>query len=520
MSETKKVCVIGAGLSGLTAIKELRELNHEVTCFEKGSSIGGVFAAMKAYDSVLLTVSNYFMAYSDFMPTEERVRYWTKDEYHNYLLRYVEHFGLMSSIQLDSTVTGLQREGDKWLVTVMQGGEQVTHEFDAVAMCSGQFQKVRIPEIEGLDQFKGERMHSHDYKNAEPFAGKRVLCIGLGESSADITTEISEVAAKTTLSLRRLPLVAQRYFAVIDNDSYNTLYPLDAFTTIRSYNYLPRDIHTKFTQLQFKRFINSYDPGTSLRGTWNKAAGAECSQVIMKNERVFDSIVDGRVDVNSAGIERLTEDEVVFRDGTREKIDAIMFCTGFSFDVPLLDLNVEDPRDLYKNMFHPKLGDSIALIGFVRPQQGGVPALAELQSRYFALVCSGERTLPAPEEMEQGIAQDKQRWLDEYSLTPQVSGLVNFVHFAEDIARCVGCELQVDRKKDKALYEKCLRGPLWAIQYRLRGPGARPELARKILLEKAPVAFKPPLVAAVIIDCLVWLRKLLPVGPDQKPRFI
>lgn len=522
--EQKSVCVIGAGLSGIVTIKELAERGHRVTCFEKCSSVGGVFSDERTYDSVLLTVSNYFMAYSDFMPTEERLRYWTKLEYRNYLQRYVEHFGVKESIRFDCPVRALRRSGEGWEVDVERLGKSETHRFDAVAVCSGQFQKPHLPAIVGLDEFPGEVRHSIDYRNAAPFAGKRVLCIGLGESSADLTTEISEVASRTVLSLRRYPIVAQRYFAVVDRHAYNTSLPLDVFTTSRSYNSLPRDIHTKVTRGIFQQFINSYDPATRLRGQWNHDAGPESQQVIMKNERVFEAIVDGKVVVNASGIERLDNDTVVFADGARERVDAVVCCTGFELSIPFLEpvlgAPVGDPRGLYKHVFHPDLGDSLALIGFVRPQQGGVPALAELQSRYFALVCSGERRLPAPAALATAIDADRRRWSEEFALTPHVRALVNYVHFSEDLARCIGCELRVDARRDPALYRTCHEGPLWAIQYRLRGPGARPERARQILLEKAPVPGNPSWLARAFFTGLLWLRKVLPVARDEKPRYI
>ena len=52
------------------------------------------------------------------------------------------------------------------------------------------------PTWPGQDKFKGEIIHSMQYKGAEPFKGKRVVCVGAGESGSDITFMISEQAAK------------------------------------------------------------------------------------------------------------------------------------------------------------------------------------------------------------------------------------------------------------------------------------------------------------------------------------
>ena len=66
----KSVLVIGAGPSGLVAIKELIEKGHEVICLEKSSQIGGAFASDKIYDNLYLTISNLLMSFSDFLPLD------------------------------------------------------------------------------------------------------------------------------------------------------------------------------------------------------------------------------------------------------------------------------------------------------------------------------------------------------------------------------------------------------------------------------------------------------------------
>ena len=73
----KNICVVGAGPAGLTTIKQLLDEGHKVTCFEKNDNIGGVFKSGNSYDTLRLTVSNYFMAYSDFMPLSEHLKIWS-----------------------------------------------------------------------------------------------------------------------------------------------------------------------------------------------------------------------------------------------------------------------------------------------------------------------------------------------------------------------------------------------------------------------------------------------------------
>jgi len=131
------------------------------------------------------------MAFSDFLP-EERLKIWNQKEYRDYLQRYIEHFQLLQYIHFKTKVESLVKEGAKWKVITRQNGKTTEHLFDFVAVCTGMFQSPNMVDIEGLENFKGKFFNSIDYRNSGGFKNKKVLCVGLGESSADITSEISE----------------------------------------------------------------------------------------------------------------------------------------------------------------------------------------------------------------------------------------------------------------------------------------------------------------------------------------
>lgn len=106
---TKTICVIGAGPSGLCTLKELLEEGHTVKCFEKYSKEGGAFYRSLnkggVYDSTILTISNYHMAFSSLPPEQgEGRRFWTNDEYSTYLRRFANHFSLFEHIHFNTEV--------------------------------------------------------------------------------------------------------------------------------------------------------------------------------------------------------------------------------------------------------------------------------------------------------------------------------------------------------------------------------------------------------------------------------
>ncbi|ESP90848.1 NAD(P)-binding domain-containing protein [Pseudoalteromonas luteoviolacea] len=488
----KTIAVIGAGLSGIAAVKQLTDGGHQVTCFEKAESFGGVFADKKIYDDLHLTISNYFMAYSDYVPNHQKLKFWSKKEYINYLGEYIERFDIAKHIHYDHEVCCVQKQGDKWLVTYKNADTEQTKEFDMVAVCSGHFQKPKLPDLPGLDMYQGNIEHSNDYRDKHNYAGKRVLCVGLGESSADITSEISQVARKCILSLRRYPAVAPRYMA-FQEDPYFTIDT--SWLTSRIVNKLPHRYHGGITKGIFNKYVTSRNDHVRIRGEWLKKSGPSHHQAVTKNERLFRPIADGKVTPNIGGIERFEKNAVVFKDGTREEIDAVVFCTGYQLSFPFLDVSIANMRDLYKQMFIPEMGHSLSFIGFVRPQQGGIPVIAEMQCRYLSKLASGEAQLPTLSEMHDVIKYDTKHWQTEYKITPHVASLVNYCHYMDSVAKLVGCMPQIPSLfKDPMLRVKLLHNPQFAAQYRLDGPNNMTHTAREFLLSFPNISSWPRII--------------------------
>jgi len=485
----ERIAVVGAGLSGIAAIKELVEAGHNVVCFEKGSDIGGVFSERGSYDSVHLTVSNYFMAYSDFMPYGEDIRFWSRFEYKAYLDRYAEHFDIRKHIKFNCALESMQKsEAGGWELTFLtDDGHTFTEIVDRAVICSGQFQQPNIPDIPGLDSFPGKMIHSSNYKNVEELhelRGKKVLCFGMGESAADVITEIASIAESSVLSLRRPHMFAARLLGEIPIDVAQSRYWHTLPAKIKSDGV--RDIWTR----QFNKAKAAQDEPTRLLAEHILSAGDEAGSVVTKTERIFEAQAYYGLEFDIGGVQKIEGNTVTFKSGRQSDFDAIVFCTGFKFVLPFLgpEHQFQDIRDCYLQMFHPKLGASVAFIGFVRPQQGGIPLMAELQARYYALLCSGQRQLPA--NLEASARKDAERWRQEFYETPNVFGLVNGLRYNEILADLIGCRPPVPNfLLSPKTYLHYWYHHIWPCQYRLVGPGAREEARQN--WRKAPAILTP-----------------------------
>jgi dimethylaniline monooxygenase (N-oxide forming) len=497
MRTSLHACVVGAGLSGLVAIKELLDEGHRVTCLERESQIGGNFhhPVGAAYDSMRLTVSQHFMAFSSFpAPHEEERRYWTRQEYADYLRAFSSRFGLAAHIRFGVEVLRVRRgeEGGFLVEHRLQGGAPASTAFDAVAICSGAHspRARRMPQLEGAETFRGTIEHAATYRSADRYRGKRVVCLGIGETAPDVAAQIAEVATSCWISFRRYPALVPRYLGSADRPYTN-----DAVSS-RLQHAFPRSLLNRIMLRRSRRTLAdpAATPHERLVAAWRVACGSPAHQPFQKNDDFVASVLAGRLQVKPCGVERLDGDRVVFTDGSSTEADVVVCCTGFVESSPpdlVEGVEVGDVRQLYKHVFHPDLGARLAFIGWARPAQGGVPACSEMQSRLFALLCSGARTLPDAATLRRLAAGDREAERRAFFARPELSTLCSYTPYMESLAELVGCRPRLrSLLLDPPLAYRVLCGSNVAACYRLRGPHADPQTARRTLLA-LPVVYTP-----------------------------
>ncbi|GJN10531.1 hypothetical protein PR202_ga28630 [Eleusine coracana subsp. coracana] len=180
LSKKKKVCVVGAGVSGLVSVRELRREGHDVTVMEQSGGVGGQWlydpkvdagdplglagVQSSIYASLRLIIPREVMSFSDFpfYPRDggDGLRYPGHGEFLRYVRDYCDAFGIIDAVRLNTTVLRVAADGNsRWRVRscTRQRGEDdavVTTEeeeevFDAVVVAVGQYTQPRLPTING-----------------------------------------------------------------------------------------------------------------------------------------------------------------------------------------------------------------------------------------------------------------------------------------------------------------------------------------------------------------------------------
>lgn len=213
------VCVIGAGASGLTAVKNLREYGFGVDCYERETDVGGAWNwrhdRSPVYASTHLVSSRPLTEYPDFPMPDSWPDYPSHRQLLSYLERYADHFDLRSHIWFGTEVVRVTpAEGDRWDVTTRSTGghgAERTHRYAAVVVANGHNWSPNLPEYDGLDGFRGEVIHASAYQDATQLRGRRVLVVGAGNTGCDIAVEAAQQAAACWHSTRRGYWYAPKY---------------------------------------------------------------------------------------------------------------------------------------------------------------------------------------------------------------------------------------------------------------------------------------------------------------------
>ena len=187
----KRVAIIGAGCSGLTAIKCCLDEQIEPVCFERENDLGGLWnytdtpkvGKGSVYKTCTINTSKEMMAFSDFPPPEEFPMFMSHRYVLKYFRLYAEKFGLLSHIKFNTSVLSVVQSpkydiSGCWDVTYQKDNKVIAEEFDGVLICTGHHTIPYRPEFKGLESFRGTQMHSHSYRDNVQFTGKRVLVVG------------------------------------------------------------------------------------------------------------------------------------------------------------------------------------------------------------------------------------------------------------------------------------------------------------------------------------------------------
>jgi dimethylaniline monooxygenase (N-oxide forming) len=431
VSAAQKACVIGAGSSGIAACQVLAARGLPFDCFEKGSQVGGNWryendnGMSSAYRSLHINTSRGLMAYRTYPMPDDYPDYPDHFQIARYFDDYVDRFGLREKIRFRTEVAKAEPADGEWAVTVRDAdGNEETERYRAVLVANGHHWDPRWPEppFPGADDFAGEQIHAHFYREADVLRDKRVLVLGIGNSATDIAVEASRIAEKTFLAMRRGAYVMPKYLNGKPTDEaaspFLTRMPLavQRFVLGRMLGITAGDM-TAYGLPQPDHKLLEAHPTVSAE--------------------LLSRLGHGDIDVKP-NIDRFMGGRAVrFADGSEEAIDLVVYCTGYKINFPFFDEELVSAKDnrlpLYRHVVsveHPGL----YFIGFIQPL-GAIMPLAEAQAEWVADLLGGRGTLPPTTEMRAEIAEAEAKMRKRYVASKRHTIQVDFHPYLRELRK-------------------------------------------------------------------------------------
>ncbi|KAJ8038917.1 Dimethylaniline monooxygenase [N-oxide-forming] 5 [Holothuria leucospilota] len=475
-----RAAILGAGASGLTAIKCCLDEGLEPVCFEKTSDIGGLWRYRgendkfpevgSVFKSTVINTSKETMCYSDFPCPQQFSNYMHNKQIYQYFRMYAEKFELLKHIQFDTSVVSVRKTSDfeisgRWDIELKDEKTQKTRweTFDALFVCNGHHATPNIPDFPGMKEFQGTKVHTHYYKTPEPFKDKKVVIIGIGNSGGDAAAELSRWASQVVyLSTRRGTWVMHRL-------SKNGI-PADILKGTRVASLFPLWLKNYLFKLKLNSIVDH-----RLYGLLPKHEPLAAHPTV--NDDLPNRILNGTVIVKP-NIKRFTKTGVAFEDGTFEdNVDAVILATGYVYGYPFIPESVikveKNQVSLYKYVFPPDLEKpTLAVIGLIQPW-GAIMPISELQCRWAARVFAGLTELPCKEKMYQDITDKKEAMVKRYVPSQRHTIQVDPVAYMDDVAIEFGVKPNFSKMllSDPLFFFKNVFGPFLPYQYRIEGPG-------------------------------------------------
>ena len=326
MTANPDAIIVGAGPAGLACAVTMRAAGLNVTVFEKADSVGSVWR--RHYDRLHLHTDRNRSGLPGMVMPPSYPLYPSREQVVEYLESYAARFDIQPVF--NSEVACIRRDSTQWRADLARGSIAAPVAVVATGIADAPYH----PTWPGSDVYQGAVLHSSEYRNAEPYAGKRVLVVGFGNSGGEIALDLANAGIDVALAVRS-PV------QILPRDLLG--FPILAWAIL--YRRLPARL-VDFVNAPILRLAIGPIEKLGLR---RSAKGPR--QMVEEDGRVplidvgtLDRIRDGSIKICS-GIDRLTPDGVVFADATSQKFDAIILATGFRPDLRQLIPDVEDVFD-------------------------------------------------------------------------------------------------------------------------------------------------------------------------------
>jgi cation diffusion facilitator CzcD-associated flavoprotein CzcO len=364
MSTQYDAVIIGAGFGGMGAAIQLKRLGYQdLLILDRESDLGGTWHVNR-YPGLAVDIPSATYSYS-FEPNPHWTRLFAPGrELKKYALHVADTYDLRRHMRFDQVVESARWDQDEehWVVTT-KSGEPVTGKYLLTA--TGFLSQPKMPDIEGIEMFKGNVIHTTSWDDSYDLTGKRAAVIGTGATAVQLIPTIADRLAELTVYQRTaiwvsakpdyaIPAVARQLFAKIPLTQKavrlvgTSILEGMMVSGVLHYKELPllNRGAEQACRAQLRRQVK--DPETRRKLTPDYTFG--CKRPTFSNT-YYPTFNKEHVHLETTPIARIEEDGIVTSDGSKTEIDVLLLATGFNLwdtNFPALEIIGRDGVNLGK----------------------------------------------------------------------------------------------------------------------------------------------------------------------------
>jgi 4-hydroxyacetophenone monooxygenase len=368
------IAIIGAGASGLVAALRLKQAGVPFVIYEKNNEVGGTWLE-NTYPGCRVDINSFFYSFSfarkvwsDYFSTSQDILGYLKD--------VAREYGLYEHIRFNTEVSEMNWDESRcvWDLKLRCGEKHYESQSNVVVSAVGQLNRPSIPDIPGLETFKGPSFHSARWNHEIDLTGKRVGVIGTGASALQFIPHVARKAAQLTIFARTtnwlLPMPDLHYPVTESTKWLHETIPHYAMwyraslalpqsvgvmdAVIVDPTYPPTEVAVSAKNDQLRQIITKWmEPQIAdrpdLRDVVIPDSPIGGKRIIRDNGTWIATLKRDNVRVERSGISAITEHGIVCENGTEHEFDVIIYGTGFEASRFLMPMKVtgRDGVDLH-----------------------------------------------------------------------------------------------------------------------------------------------------------------------------
>lgn len=332
------VVIVGAGFAGIGMAIQLDAARRKrFVILERSDRVGGTWRD-NSYPGCACDVPAHLYSYSFEQNPDWSLPYAPQAEILAYLERCVDKYGLRDRLRLGTAAVKatFDEELGLWTIETSKGTSLRSR---ALVVGTGPLNRWSMPEIEGLDRFRGPTFHSSAWDHSVPLDGKTVAVVGTGASAIQIVPAIAPQVARLHLFQRTPPWILPKQNGTIDESTRATFARHPALqTALRKGIYGLSEVlglgfgHArslmKVAERASRAYLEKSVPDPALRDALTPRYAMGCKRILFSND-FYPALQRDNVDLVTSGIREIREHSIVTADGRERPVDVLALATGF-----------------------------------------------------------------------------------------------------------------------------------------------------------------------------------------------